>query len=90
MIHNQPDDTIELFGFEYKMVTVVAVVRNIEHTSTKITYQLEDISGKNRKLTVNQHRLTNGQLKATLTHTTGSTRRKQTQLPIFAFTRTYE
>ena len=46
MIHSQPDDVIDLYGFEYKMVTVVAIVRNIEHTSTKITYQLEDITGK--------------------------------------------
>jgi replication factor A2 len=45
MIHNQPDDVIDLYGFEYKMVTVVAVVKHIEHTSTKITYSMEDITG---------------------------------------------
>lgn len=50
MIYSQPDDVIDLFGFEYKMVTVVAIVRNIEHTSTKITYSMEDITG-NKKLT---------------------------------------
>ncbi|XP_070492565.1 replication protein A 32 kDa subunit [Chironomus tepperi] len=46
MIYNQPDDVIDLYGFEYKMVTVVAIVRNIEHTSTKITYSMEDITGQ--------------------------------------------
>lgn len=46
MIHNQEEDVIKLFGMEYKMVTVVALVRNIEHASTKITYELEDLSGE--------------------------------------------
>lgn len=50
MIYTQPDDVIDLYGFEYKMVTVVAIVRNIEHTSTKITYSMEDITG-NKKFT---------------------------------------
>jgi replication factor A2 len=45
MIHKQPDDVIDLYGMEFKMVTVVAIVRNIEHTSTKITYSMEDITG---------------------------------------------
>lgn len=30
---------------EYKMVTVVAVVRNIDHSTTKFTYSLEDLTG---------------------------------------------
>lgn len=46
MILNQPEDIINLYGMEYKMITVVAIVRNIEHTSTKITYEVEDYSGR--------------------------------------------
>jgi len=42
----QQDDVFKLFGFEYKMVSTVAVVRNIDHSSTKITYSLEDRTGK--------------------------------------------
>ena len=49
MIHNQPDDVIDLYGFEYKMVTVVAIVKSIDHSSTKITYSMQDITG-NKKL----------------------------------------
>lgn len=46
-IKKQEDsDTFTFFGQEYKMVTIVAVVRNIEHSSTKITYELEDMSGR--------------------------------------------
>lgn len=35
-----------MWGFEYKMFTTVGVVRNIEHSSTKITYSLQDKTGK--------------------------------------------
>lgn len=41
----QTTDVMNMFGMEYKMVSIVAVVRNIEHTTTKITYELEDITG---------------------------------------------
>lgn len=34
-----------MFGFEYKLITSVVIVRNINHSSTKITYSLEDFSG---------------------------------------------
>jgi replication factor A2 len=39
-------ESLQLFGQEYKMVTIVAAVKNIEHTSTKISYELEDFSGR--------------------------------------------
>lgn len=35
-----------MWGFEYKMITAVALVRNIDHSSTKITYTLEDVTGR--------------------------------------------
>lgn len=35
-----------MFGTEYKTITVVALVRNIDHSSTKITYELEDLTGR--------------------------------------------
>ncbi|XP_055602092.1 replication protein A 32 kDa subunit [Uranotaenia lowii] len=37
---------IQLFGIQYSMVTFVAIVRNIDHSSTKITYRLEDHTGQ--------------------------------------------
>lgn len=48
MILSQPtgEDIINLFGMEYKMITIVAVVRNIDISSTKYTYELEDLTGK--------------------------------------------
>lgn len=45
-IHAQKDDMIKMWGFEFKMITLVAIVREIEHSSTKITYTLSDITGK--------------------------------------------
>jgi replication factor A2 len=45
-IYRQKDDIIKSWGFEYKMITAVAIVRNIDHSSTKITYALEDITGE--------------------------------------------
>lgn len=45
-IKKQKDDLIKMWGFEYKMITIVAVVRTIDHSSTKITYTLEDITGE--------------------------------------------
>jgi replication factor A2 len=42
LILQQQEDIIKFYGFEYKMVTVVAVLRNIDQTTTKITYDLED------------------------------------------------
>lgn len=35
-----------MWGFEYKMITTVALVRSIDHSSTKITYTLEDVTGR--------------------------------------------
>uniref|UniRef100_A0A182SQG5 Replication protein A C-terminal domain-containing protein n=1 Tax=Anopheles maculatus TaxID=74869 RepID=A0A182SQG5_9DIPT len=34
-----------LFGQQYAMITLVAIIRNVEYSSTKITYQLEDHTG---------------------------------------------
>lgn len=45
MIQIQPEDLMNMFGMEYKMVTIVGIVRNITHSSTKITYDLEDLTG---------------------------------------------
>lgn len=42
----QKDDIVSMWGFEHKMVTSVALVRNIEHSSTKVTYCLEDSTGE--------------------------------------------
>ncbi|CRK86968.1 CLUMA_CG000783, isoform A [Clunio marinus] len=41
----QKEDICKMWGLEYKMITLVALVRNIEHASTKITYSLEDFTG---------------------------------------------
>lgn len=40
------DNGVQLFGVHYSMVTFVAIVRNIDHSSTKITYRLEDQTGQ--------------------------------------------
>ncbi|XP_049282131.1 replication protein A 32 kDa subunit [Anopheles funestus] len=40
------DGGISLFGHQYAMITLVAIVRNVEYSSTKVTYQLEDHTGQ--------------------------------------------
>nr|CAL26154.1 CG9273 [Drosophila melanogaster] len=45
-IVDAPEGNIELFGMQYAMACVVAIVRNVETSSTKITYTLEDHSGR--------------------------------------------
>lgn len=35
-----------MFGMTFSMVSIVAIVRNIDHSSTKITYMLEDHTGQ--------------------------------------------
>ncbi|XP_055376535.1 replication protein A 32 kDa subunit [Condylostylus longicornis] len=40
------EGNFEMFGMAFAMVTTVAIVRNIETSSTKITYTLEDHSGR--------------------------------------------
>nr|XP_019552206.2 replication protein A 32 kDa subunit [Aedes albopictus] len=37
---------VQLFGIHYSMVTFVAIVRDVDHSSTKITYRLEDHTGR--------------------------------------------
>lgn len=37
---------VQLFGIHYSMVTFVAIVRSVDHSSTKITYGLEDHTGQ--------------------------------------------
>lgn len=44
-ILNAPDN-FQLFGMAFGMVTIVGIVRNVEHSSTKITVTLEDHSGQ--------------------------------------------
>lgn len=45
-IASSPDDGFSIFGLQYNMVTIVGIIRNVDHSSTKITYQLEDHTGK--------------------------------------------
>lgn len=35
-----------MFDLTYRLVKLVALVRNIDHSSTKITYRLEDFTGQ--------------------------------------------
>ncbi|XP_055715246.1 replication protein A 32 kDa subunit [Phlebotomus papatasi] len=39
------DDGIKIFGFSYGVISLVAIVRSVEHTSTRIMYKLEDHTG---------------------------------------------
>ena len=41
-----PEEGIKLFDQDYMMIKFVAIVRKMEHTSTKITYTLEDNTGQ--------------------------------------------
>ncbi|KAH8334610.1 hypothetical protein KR059_012206, partial [Drosophila kikkawai] len=45
-IVDAPEGNIEMFGMQFGMASVVAIVRNVETSSTKITYTLEDHSGR--------------------------------------------
>ncbi|KAH8269346.1 hypothetical protein KR018_005964, partial [Drosophila ironensis] len=45
-IVDAPEGNIEMFGMQYAMACVVGIVRNVETSSTKITYTLEDHSGR--------------------------------------------
>ncbi|XP_058829456.1 replication protein A 32 kDa subunit [Topomyia yanbarensis] len=45
-IQESSDNGLQLFGIQYSMVTFIAIVRNIDHSSTKITYRLEDHTGQ--------------------------------------------
>lgn len=40
------DDGLSLFDLNMGIVTFVAIVRNVDHSSTKITYRLEDHTGQ--------------------------------------------
>uniref|UniRef100_A0A182MVC7 Replication protein A C-terminal domain-containing protein n=1 Tax=Anopheles culicifacies TaxID=139723 RepID=A0A182MVC7_9DIPT len=42
------DGGISLFGQQYGMITLVAIIRNVDYSSTKVTYQLEDHTGMYR------------------------------------------
>ncbi|XP_031619861.1 replication protein A 32 kDa subunit [Contarinia nasturtii] len=39
-------DSFQMYGMSFGMVTIVGIVRNIEHSSTKITYTIEDHTGQ--------------------------------------------
>lgn len=39
-------DNFQLFGMAFGMVSIVGIVRNVEHSSTKITITIEDHSGQ--------------------------------------------
>ncbi|XP_053684841.1 replication protein A 32 kDa subunit [Sabethes cyaneus] len=45
-IMESSDNGVQLFGMQYSMVTFMAIVRSIDHSSTKITYRLEDHTGQ--------------------------------------------
>lgn len=45
-IHDCPDSGLRLYDMVFGTVQLVAIVRNIEYTTTKITYVLEDHTGK--------------------------------------------
>lgn len=49
-IYKQKDDVINMWGSSYKMLKLMAIVKDMDHTSTKVTYSLEDITG-----TINAH-----------------------------------
>lgn len=40
------DTNISLYGMTFGMATIVGIVRNVEHSSTKITYTMEDSTGR--------------------------------------------
>lgn len=43
---NKAVDNFQLFGMTFGMVSIVGIVRNIEHSSTKITVTIEDHTGQ--------------------------------------------
>uniref|UniRef100_A0A1B0GK14 Uncharacterized protein n=1 Tax=Lutzomyia longipalpis TaxID=7200 RepID=A0A1B0GK14_LUTLO len=45
-IYQLGDDGIKIFGFTYGVISLVAIARSVEHTSTRIMYKLEDHTGK--------------------------------------------
>lgn len=45
-IQESSESGVQLFGINYSMVTFLAIVRNIDHSSTKVTYRLEDHTGQ--------------------------------------------
>jgi len=45
-IHDCPESGLRLYDMVFGTVQVVAIVRGIEHSSTKITYVLEDHTGR--------------------------------------------
>lgn len=45
-ISNTTDSGFKLFGMSFGMVTLVGIVREIEHSSTKIKYTIEDYTGQ--------------------------------------------
>jgi len=45
-VQESPEGNFQLFGMSFGMVCCVTIVRNIETSSTKITYSLEDHTGE--------------------------------------------
>lgn len=45
LLHNN-DDTFKVWGINAGIITLVGIVRSIDHSSTKITYRLEDHTGQ--------------------------------------------
>lgn len=43
---NKAPDSFQLFGMSFGMVSIVGIIRNIEHSSTKITVTIEDHTGQ--------------------------------------------
>lgn len=45
-ILDAPESGFKLYGMSFGIVTIVGIVRALEHTSTKITFRLEDFTGQ--------------------------------------------
>lgn len=40
------EENVEMFGLNYALIEIVALVRGVEYSSTKVTYNLEDHTGQ--------------------------------------------
>lgn len=45
-IVDAPESGLKLYGMTFGMVTIVGIVRSVDHSSTKITVTLEDFTGQ--------------------------------------------
>lgn len=45
-INNSPEAGLSFYGMTFGMASIVGIVRSMEHSSTKITFTLEDFTGQ--------------------------------------------